>query len=95
MRGDLAMLPQNPDRPEPDRRAESLGKSVRRAALREQGIRTATALPHAYHQSATRKDTEEFEGIVAGGPPPPIRALADALETNPNLGLIRTWRGIG
>gem|GEM_PF-516220 len=72
------------------------GRDPRRDALRAQGIRTASALVEAYNQSDTHGDRDEFEKLLKdpGSPRIPMRSLVDALQTNPNLRLIQTWRGL-
>jgi hypothetical protein len=68
-----------------------------RAKLRQQGIRTATGLLEAYRRSKGRyKDQDNFEKILAyaNGVRSPIRALADTLETDPNLKLVKVWKGL-
>ena len=72
------------------------GRDPRRDALRAQGIRTASALVEAYNQSDTHGDRAEFEKLLKDEHSPriPMRSLVDALQTNPNLRLIQTWRGL-
>lgn len=68
----------------------------RREALRTQGIRTASALIEAYNRSEGHNDLAEFEKILKdpGSSRSPIRSLVDTMQTNPNLRLIQTWRGL-
>ncbi len=70
--------------------------SPRRDALRMQGIRTASALIEAYIRSEERGDLVEFEKILKdpASERSPIRSLVDTMQTNPNLRLIQTWRGL-
>lgn len=65
-----------------------------REILRAHGIRTATALVEVYNRSEFHKDQEAFEKILPGNGRNLIRSLVDAVETNPNLKLIQTWRGL-
>jgi hypothetical protein len=65
-----------------------------RGILRGYGIRTATGLIEAFRRAQARESGREFQTIIPGGPPSPIRTLVDSLETVPNLKLIRTWRGL-
>ena len=65
-----------------------------RRPLRAHGIRTATSLIEAYRRSAERGDRPAFEALLPGEGRKPICSLVDALETNPNLELISTWRGL-
>jgi hypothetical protein len=69
-------------------------KETRREILRAHGIRTAAALVDVYNKSAFHKDQDAFEKILPGDGRNTIRSLADAVETNPNLKLIQTWRGL-
>jgi len=68
----------------------------RREALRTQGIRTASALVEAYIRSEAHGDREEFEKILTdpNSKRSPIRSLVDTMQTNPNLHLVQTWRGL-
>ncbi len=68
----------------------------RREALRSQGIRTASSLIEAYTRSEAHGDRDEFEKILvdANSKRSPIRTLVDTMQTNPNLHLIQTWRGL-
>ena len=68
----------------------------RREALRSQGIRTASALIEAYNRSIDHKDLDEFEKILKDpvSNRSPIRSLVDTMQTNPNLRLVQTWRGL-
>ena len=77
-------------------RVTSNGRDPRREALRVQGIRTASALIEAYNQSAEHGDRDEFEKLLKdpNSPRIPVRSLVDAMQTNPNLRLIQTWRGL-
>lgn len=68
--------------------------NVLRRPLRAHGIRTATSLIEGYRRSAERGDRPAFEALLPGEERKPICSLVDALETNPNLELIRTWRGL-
>jgi len=65
-----------------------------RARLRTHGIRTATSLTEAYQKSKAYGDPDTFEKILSGEGRSPIRSLVDTVATNPNLELIRTWRGL-
>jgi hypothetical protein len=67
----------------------------RRGILRSHGIRTATSLIEAYRKSKSYHDQDAFEGLLKGNGRSQIRTLADTLETNTNLELIRTWRRLG
>jgi hypothetical protein len=70
--------------------------SPRRDALRMQGIRTASALIEAYIRSEERGDLVDFEKILKdpASERSPIRSLVDTMQTNPNLRLVQTWRGL-
>jgi hypothetical protein len=69
-----------------------------RQKLRAQGVRTATSLQVSYEKCLAGPDRDAFEKVLS---PPggsevrsPMRSLVDALTTNSNLGLIRTWKGM-
>lgn len=68
----------------------------RKEKLRAQGIRTASALIEAYKRSADHGDVEDFEKILndPDSARSPIRSLVDTMQTNPNLRLVQTWRGL-
>jgi hypothetical protein len=66
----------------------------RRDLLRAHGVRTATGLAEAHRRSDGRGAAAQFETILPGGPPSPVRGIIDSLETVPNLKLIRKWRGL-
>jgi hypothetical protein len=70
------------------------GDSSRRRRLRTFGIRTATALTRLYDgvRETDRDHLGAFEGILAGDGWSQLRSLRDAVETNPNLPLVRRWR---
>jgi hypothetical protein len=72
------------------------GTDSRREILRVQGIRTASALIEAYGRSADYGDRAEFEKLLQDPVSPriPMRSLVDTMQTNPNLRLIQTWRGL-
>ena len=67
-----------------------------RAKLRAHGIRTASGLLYAYERSECQLDRPIFEAILPHEPDgrSPIRGIAMALFTNPNLCLIQAWRGL-
>jgi hypothetical protein len=70
-------------------------KPTRREILRVYGIRTASGLVEAFHQSKRSPGREGFEKILDSEGRSPMCSLIDALATNPNLKLIQTWRGVG
>jgi hypothetical protein len=78
---------------------EGNSASSRRRRLRIHGIRTASSLELAYALAAPGPDKEGFERVLslgAGGEVrSPMRALVDSLKTNPNLQLVRAWKGLG
>lgn len=64
--------------------------SVRKGELGSHfGIRNASSLIQAYSEADNDQDRKAFEKIVPG-----IRSLISALGGNPNLKLIRRWRGL-
>jgi hypothetical protein len=65
-----------------------------RRLLRAHGIRTATSLIEVYRRSEQRGDRHAFEAILPAEGRKPMCSLIDALDTNPNLELISTWRGL-
>jgi hypothetical protein len=65
----------------------------RRRLLRSHGIRTATDLTETYRKAGLRGDLADFEEILPGQGRKRIRSLVDTVDTNPNLELIRSWRG--
>lgn len=67
-----------------------------REKLRQQGIRTASEFLYAYERSGCQNDTARFEAILPSERDgrSPVRGLAMALFTNPNLCLIQAWRGL-
>jgi hypothetical protein len=69
-------------------------QTSRRYRLRAHGIRTASALAEVYRRSSEedRRDKTNFEAILNSGGRSEVRSLVDAIETNPNLHIIRTWR---
>jgi hypothetical protein len=69
------------------------GKS-RREILRAHGIRTASSLVEVYNNSEFHKDQEDFEKTLPSDGRNLIRSLVDAVETNPTLKMIQTWRGV-
>jgi len=75
---------------------ENARSDPRREALRSQGIRTASALIEAYNRSEDHGDLDEFEKILkdTNSNRSPIRSLVDTMQTNPNLRLVQTWRGL-
>jgi hypothetical protein len=68
----------------------------RRERLRLHGIHTATSLIQAFEgaQSPPRKDSGVVEKILSDALGSHIRSFIDAIKTEPNLVLIRAWRGI-
>jgi hypothetical protein len=67
-------------------------QTKRRAILRSHGIYTASALIETYKNTSRFNDTAEFEKILNDSPRSPVRSILAALDTNPNLKLIQTWR---
>jgi hypothetical protein len=65
-----------------------------RRPLRAHGIRTATSLIEVYRRSHARGDQAAFKALLPGKGCSPMCSLVEALETNPNLELISTWRGL-
>lgn len=72
---------------------EAAGAS-RRHLLRQHGIRTATQLVYEYRRSVKRQDVASLEAILPHDGRSQLRSIVDALLTNPNLDLIRRWRGL-
>jgi hypothetical protein len=66
----------------------------RRMLLRAHGIRTASALDEVYFGSEPGEDRKSVEEILPGAGRSEIRSLVHALEMNPNLRLVRRWRGL-
>lgn len=66
----------------------------RRQALFDRGIRTATALTETYARARNRGDDKELELILPVVGFLGLRSLIDSVEINPNLPLIRAWRGM-
>jgi hypothetical protein len=66
----------------------------RRHLLRAHGIRTATTLTDMYRTARVRQDNDQFLRILPGQGRSPMLSLVDAVETNPNVRLIRMWRGL-
>lgn len=74
---------------------DARGDQGARARLARHGIRTATAFTEAYRQAAERdQDSTAFENILSDDPRPVARGLADAIDTMPNIQLVRVWRGL-
>ena len=69
-------------------------KQTRRESLRLYGIRTATSLIKAFDeaQAPGRKDADEVEKMLSVALRGHVRSFLDAIETEPNLALIRAWR---
>jgi hypothetical protein len=68
-----------------------------REILRLHGIRTASSLIEVYERSEKHRTTEALEKILDGPSsdgPSRLQSLVDAVQTNPNLALIQTWRGL-
>lgn len=68
-----------------------------RHKLRVHGIRTASSLQVSHESSTIGADRDAFEKILDGGgngTRSPIRAIVETVTTNPNLGLVRTWKGL-
>lgn len=72
---------------------DSGGMTARRC-LRDHGIYTASALIEAHAKARKNGDLKAFEAILPGPGRPRIRALIDAIKTNPNLASIQEWRGL-
>lgn len=71
----------------------------KRRRLRAHGIRTASSLELAFALATPGLDKEMFEKILCqdgdSNARSPMRALVATLGTNPNLQLIRKWKGLG
>jgi hypothetical protein len=68
-----------------------------REILRSHGIRTASSLIEVYDRSADHDTTVLLEKVLDGPAAPGpsrLQSLVDAVQTNPNLVLIQTWRGM-
>lgn len=68
-----------------------------REVLRGHGIRTASSLIAVYEASQKNGAADAFEKVLDPADSPSkgrIRSLVDAVQTNPNLALIETWRGL-
>jgi hypothetical protein len=68
-----------------------------RAILRSHGIRTASSLIEVYERSEKHHTTQALEKILdapSSEGPSRLQSLVDAVQTNPNLALIQTWRGL-
>jgi hypothetical protein len=74
------------------------GNRDAREILRSHGIRTALSLIEVYERSRKHQSTAALEKILNTDPsadgPSRLRSLVDAVQTNPNLALIQTWRGL-
>lgn len=72
------------------------GDFSRREQLRLQGIYTATSLIQAFEGAQLRpqNDAALVEKILSDASRSHIRSLIDVMKTEPNLELIRAWRGI-
>ena len=73
---------------------ESKEVPSRRKLLRAHGIRTASCLDEVYYGSQMGPDRLSVEKILPGEGRSEMRSLVDALEVNPNLPLVRRWRGL-
>ena len=78
----------------PDKEEDKKKGNSRRDLLRLQGIRTATSLIRAFDnaQLTDRKDAVQVEKILSESSRSHIRSLLDAINTEPNLALIKAWR---
>jgi len=68
-----------------------------RAVLRAHGIRTASSLIEVYERSLDKKEESPLEKLLDGSAPASsqkLRSLVACVQTNPNLALIQTWRGM-
>ena len=65
-----------------------------RKRLADFGIRDATSLVETYNNSLFHKDASAFDQILKENGEVTMRALVDAVGTNPNLKLIQTWKGL-
>jgi hypothetical protein len=65
-----------------------------RKRLADFGIRDATSLVETYNNSLFHKDTSAFDEILKKKGDVTMRALVDAVGTNPSLKLIQTWKGL-
>jgi hypothetical protein len=65
-----------------------------RKRLADFGIRDATSLVENYKNSIFHKDESAFDDILKKNGEVTMRALVDAVGTNPNLKLIQTWKGL-
>jgi hypothetical protein len=66
----------------------------RRRLLRQHGIRTASSLVYDYARALEHHDQPAVEDILPHEGRSEVRSIIDALMTNPNLDLIRQWRGL-
>jgi hypothetical protein len=76
----------------PDKTGEKSEASPRRELLRQQGIRTATALIHAFDSSRERDDKDEVEKILSSASDSHVKTLLDAIATDSNVSLVCAWR---
>ena len=67
---------------------------TRRKLLRAHGVRNASSLDEVYYNSRMGTDRTSVEQILPGAGRSELRSLVDALEVNPNLRLVRRWRGL-
>lgn len=75
--------------------SEKSDGSSRREKLRLHGIRTATCLIQAFEKAHRRQDEgAKVTKLLEEASRSHICSLIDAIETEPNLELIRNWRGI-
>ena len=65
-----------------------------RKRLADFGIRDATSLVETYNNSFFHRDASAFDEILKQNGEVTMRALVDAVGTNPNLKLIQTWKGL-
>ena len=68
-----------------------------REILRSHGIRTASSLIEVYDRSDEHGSTATLDKILdekGSDGPSRMQSLVDAVQTNPNLVLIQTWRGM-
>src|SRR5215471_14789918 len=65
-----------------------------RKRLADFGIRDATSLVETYNNSFFHKDANAFDEILKQNGEVTMRALVDAVGTNPNLKLLQTWKGL-
>jgi hypothetical protein len=68
-----------------------------REILRSHGIRTASSLIEVHGRSDEHGTTAALDKMLddpAAQGPSRLQSLVDAVQTNPNLALIQTWRGM-